>query len=142
MVFNSGDLVWLHPRKERFPSWRQQTHGSRRRPFQGFKSIRDNAYKLELPGDIHVSATFNVGDLAAYVKDDFKDLNANPSQEGEANAYQAPSQLLSTPSSIPKSKPAFLNQHGHRSRISSEFDLASHHPTKVQLELSMLHLEA
>ena len=37
------------------------------------KRIGDNAYKLELPGDMHVSSTFNVVDLALYVEDDFED---------------------------------------------------------------------
>ena len=48
--------------------------------------IGDNAYKLELLRDMNVSTTFNVGDLTPYVEDDFEDLRANPSQEGEVDA--------------------------------------------------------
>jgi len=33
-------------------------------PFKVIKRIRDNAHKLELPGDMHVSATFNAVNLA------------------------------------------------------------------------------
>ena len=40
-----------------------------------------NAYKLDLPGEYGVSATFNVSDLAPFDADDAFDLRANPSQE-------------------------------------------------------------
>ena len=45
-------------------------------PFKVLSKVGANAYKLELPGDMVVSATFNVGDLGPYVKDeiDFGDL--------------------------------------------------------------------
>nr|XP_027075950.1 uncharacterized protein LOC113699801 [Coffea arabica] len=43
--------------------------------------INDNAYKLDLPGEYGVSATFNVSDLAPFDADDAFDLRANPSQE-------------------------------------------------------------
>jgi len=38
-----------------------------------------NTYKLELPRDMTIFATFNVGDLSPYVEDDigFGDLRAN-----------------------------------------------------------------
>ena len=66
-------------------------------PFKVLKRIVDNAYKLELPGDLHVSITFNMGELAPYMNDNLEDLRENPFQEGEAdantNAYQALSQL-------------------------------------------------
>ncbi|XP_071905971.1 uncharacterized protein [Coffea arabica] len=51
MVFEPGDWVWIHMRKERFPTKRRskllpQGDG----PFQVLERINDNAYKLELPG--------------------------------------------------------------------------------------------
>ena len=51
--------------------------------------IGDNAYKLELPGDMNESATFNAVDLAPYVEDNLEDLRVNPSQEVKANACEA-----------------------------------------------------
>jgi len=56
-------------------------------PFKVYERIRDNAYKLELPGDMKVSATFNMHDLAPYMEDDFQNLRVNPSEEGETHAY-------------------------------------------------------
>jgi len=49
-----------------------------------------NAYKLKLPGDMAVSATFNVGDLSPYIKDeiDFGDLRENPLKGREDNTDQ------------------------------------------------------
>jgi hypothetical protein len=48
--------------------------------------INDNAYKLDLPGEYGVSASFNVADLSSFDVGD--DLRANPSQEGENDANQ------------------------------------------------------
>ena len=51
--------------------------------------VGDNAYNVELPSDINISATFNVGDLNPYIEDedeDIGDLRANPLQKGEVNA--------------------------------------------------------
>jgi len=39
-------------------------------PFEILECINDNAYKVDLPGDYGVSATFNVADLSPYEKDD------------------------------------------------------------------------
>uniref|UniRef100_A0A2N9I339 Tf2-1-like SH3-like domain-containing protein n=1 Tax=Fagus sylvatica TaxID=28930 RepID=A0A2N9I339_FAGSY len=48
-------------------------------PFQVLKRINDNAYKLDLPGEYNVSATFNVTDLSPF--DVGGHLRANPFQE-------------------------------------------------------------
>ena len=40
-------------------------------PFKVLGQNRDNTYKLELQGDMNLSATFNVCDLAPYVEDEF-----------------------------------------------------------------------
>lgn len=64
VVFKEGDLVWIHLRKERFPGTRFGKLQPRADgPFKVLKRINDNAYKIDLPGDYKVSATFNVGDL-------------------------------------------------------------------------------
>ena len=53
--------------------------------------MRENANKIDLSGDINNSATFNVGDLTSYSKDEDegnKDLRENPLQGLEVNAEQ------------------------------------------------------
>ena len=58
-------------------------------PFEVIEKVGTNAYKLQHPGDIAVSATFNIGDLSPYVEDtieDPSDLRSNPSKEGEVDA--------------------------------------------------------
>jgi len=45
MIFNPGDLVWLHLRNERFPSRRpEKLMAQGEGPFKVLKKIRDNAY--------------------------------------------------------------------------------------------------
>ena len=80
VVFKPGDWVWLHMRKERFPEQRRSKLLPRGDgPFQVLARINDNAYKLDLPGEYSVSASFNVSDLSPFDAGD--DLRANPSQE-------------------------------------------------------------
>ena len=85
VVFQPGDLVWIHLRKERFPSKRKnklmpQADG----PFEVLERINDNAYKVDLLGDYEVSATFNVADLKTYQEDDYlANQNIKSSQQGE-----------------------------------------------------------
>nr|XP_020160058.1 uncharacterized protein LOC109745353 [Aegilops tauschii subsp. strangulata] len=68
MVFQPGDLVWLHLRKDRFPSEHQskllpQADG----PFKVLARYNDNAYKIDIPcNKYNVSDIFNVKDLAKY----------------------------------------------------------------------------
>ena len=40
-------------------------------PFEVLERINDNAYRIDLPGDYGVSATFNVVDLKAYQDDNY-----------------------------------------------------------------------
>jgi len=56
--------------------------------FKVLAKVGANAYKLELPGDMAISATFNIGDLSPYVEDDidFGDLRVNPLKGGEDDA--------------------------------------------------------
>ena len=86
VVFEPGDWVWLHLRRERFPKQRHsklQPRGDG--PFQVVARVNDNAYKLDLPGEYTVSATFNVSDLVPF---DYEggDLRANPFEEGGNDA--------------------------------------------------------
>jgi hypothetical protein len=67
-------------RKERFPTKRHSKLLPRGDgPFQVLEHINDNAYKLDLPGEYNVSATFNVIDLSPFDVGD--DLRENPFQE-------------------------------------------------------------
>jgi len=70
MVFQLGDLVWVHLRKERFPRKRKSKLSLRvDGPFVVLERINGNAYKVKLPGDYGVLATFNVADLSPYLED-------------------------------------------------------------------------
>ncbi|GKV34686.1 hypothetical protein SLEP1_g43038 [Rubroshorea leprosula] len=80
LVFEPRDWVWLHMRKERFPAQRcfkllLRGDGL----FQVLERIINNAYKLDLPGEYNVSATFNVTDSSPF--DAVDDLRTNPFQE-------------------------------------------------------------
>jgi len=69
--FQPGDLVWIHMRKERFLSKRKSKLMPRLdRPFEIREKIGPNAYKVDLPSDYGVSATFNVADLSPYHDED------------------------------------------------------------------------
>ena len=70
VVFKAGDLVWVHLRKARFPTGRYGKLQPRADgPFRVLERINDNAYKIDLPGEYNVSATFNVADLSPYITD-------------------------------------------------------------------------
>jgi hypothetical protein len=67
----SGDLVWLHLRKERFSKLRKCKLMSRAAgPFKILAKFNDNAYKLELPHEFGVSPSFNISDLRPYLGED------------------------------------------------------------------------
>jgi hypothetical protein len=56
VMFEFGDLVWLHLRKDRFPDLRKSKLLPRADdPFKVLEKINGNAYKLELPTDFGVS---------------------------------------------------------------------------------------
>ena len=80
-MFVPGDWVWVHFRKERFPNQRKNKLDARGDgPFQVLERINDNAYKIDLPGEYGVSATFNVSDLSPF--DHVPDLRTNLFEEG------------------------------------------------------------
>ncbi|XP_071939968.1 uncharacterized protein [Coffea arabica] len=84
VVFEPGDWVWVHMRKERFPaSRRTKLHPRGDGPFRVLERINDNAYKLELPSEYGISASFNVSDLSPFDFDtDFEDSGTNPFEGG------------------------------------------------------------
>ena len=92
VVFDNGDWIWLHLRKERFLEKRKsKLHPRGDRPFQVLKRVNDNAYKLDLPGEYNVSATFNVSDLSPF---DFADSRTNPFEEGGNDGPQGSLRLV------------------------------------------------
>ncbi|RVW19408.1 Transposon Ty3-G Gag-Pol polyprotein [Vitis vinifera] len=62
VLFEPGDWVWVHMRKERFPSRRRsKLHPRGDGPFQVLERINDNAYKLNLPSDDSRTNPFGKG---------------------------------------------------------------------------------
>ena len=88
MVFNPGDLVWLHLRKERFPNERKSKLLPRADgPFKVLARYNDNAYKIDIPRDkYNVSDIFNVKDLSPFHGDDVFDPRKDLSQGGRDDA--------------------------------------------------------
>ena len=87
IIFEEGDLVWLHLRKDRFPTKRESKLSPRGDgPFQILKKVNNNAYKLDLPVEYGVHDTFNVIDLSPFVgtneENDDLDLRTNSFQGG------------------------------------------------------------
>jgi len=87
IIFEEGDLVWLHLRKDMFPTKRKsKLSPCRDGPFQVFKRVNNNAYKLDLPAEYGVHDTFNVIDLSPFVgtneENEALDLRTNPFQGG------------------------------------------------------------
>jgi hypothetical protein len=69
--FATGDMVWLHLSKDRFPTLRRSKLMPRAAgPFKVLTKINDNAYILDLPAEFGVSTSFNVADLKPYVGED------------------------------------------------------------------------
>ena len=100
MVFNIGDLVWLHLRKDRFPQERKSKLLPRADgPFKVLTRYNDNAYKIDLPRDkYNMSDIFNVKDLSPFHGDEDFDLRSDLSQ-GRGYDAEHPSIILmdSTP---------------------------------------------
>ena len=71
-VFNIGDLVWLHLRKERLPQERKSKLRPRGDgPFKVLAHYNNNAYKIDLPRDkYNVSDIFNIKDLSPFHGDE------------------------------------------------------------------------
>jgi hypothetical protein len=84
MIFNIGDLVWPHLRKDRFPNERKSKLPPRANgPFKVLARYNNNAYKIDLPRDkYNMSDVFNVKDLSPYHGDEEFDPRLDLSQGG------------------------------------------------------------
>nr|GEY67138.1 RNA-directed DNA polymerase [Tanacetum cinerariifolium] len=85
VVFNEGDLVWIHLCEERFSGGH-------------FGKLQPRADKIELSEHYNVSATFNVGDLTPYVSTDndvVTDSRSSPFyvREDDADTDQEPNDM-------------------------------------------------
>ena len=96
VIFEPGDWVWVHMRKERFLAQRKSKLAPRGDgPFQVLERINDNAYKIDLPGEYNVSATFNVADLSPFDKGE--DSRTNPFEERGNDVNQKADDPLQIP---------------------------------------------
>uniref|UniRef100_A0A2N9GSJ0 CCHC-type domain-containing protein n=1 Tax=Fagus sylvatica TaxID=28930 RepID=A0A2N9GSJ0_FAGSY len=146
VIFEPGDWVWVHMRKERFPAHRKtKLHLRGDGPFQILEKINDNAYKVDLPGEYKVSATFNVSDLSPF--DVGEDSWSNPFEErGNDGNQGGPS--LKDPLQVPdgpitRSRAKKIKE-AMQGLVQSTWDEASKSPTiKVGLkegEPILIHL--
>ena len=67
VLFELGDLVWVHLRKDRFPEQhKSMLQAQADGPFKVLRKINDNAYEIDLPSTYGVSTSFNVADLSPF----------------------------------------------------------------------------
>jgi hypothetical protein len=82
MLFESGDLVWVHLRKDRFPEQcKSKLQPRADGPFKVLRKTNDNAYEIDLPHAYGVSTSFNVADLSSFLG--LEESRTTPFQEGE-----------------------------------------------------------
>ncbi|KAG8496940.1 hypothetical protein CXB51_008105 [Gossypium anomalum] len=99
VVFKLEDWVWIHMHKERFPEQRKlklQPKGDG--PFQMLERINDNVYKIDLPSEYGVSASFKVDNLSPFNVGD--GLGTNRLEEGRNDASLA-TELIVEPLELP-----------------------------------------
>jgi hypothetical protein len=116
VTFESSEMVWLHLRKDRFPTLRRSKLMPRAAgPFKVLAKINDNAYIIDLPPEFGVSTSFNIADLKTYLGEDEELPSRTTSlQEGEDDedttststpAAPSPTPAPAAPSSAPPSGP-------------------------------------
>ena len=88
LVFDAGDLVWVHLNRDRMPSHAYNKLKSKKiGPLKVTARINDNVYRIELPADITTSDVFNVRYLSKYSPPDaLSDSESNPTHSGEPDA--------------------------------------------------------
>nr|GEY08870.1 hypothetical protein [Tanacetum cinerariifolium] len=104
ILFQPGDLVWVHFRKDRFPAKRRSKLSPRGEgPFKILTNVNDNAYKVDLPGTPAAAATFDVTDLQPYYDPDepILSLRANFLEAGEDDMYNPPQEPIDVPDPNP-----------------------------------------
>jgi hypothetical protein len=125
----TGDLVWVHLRKDRFPDLRKSKLMPRTAgPFKVLEKINDNAYKLELPPEFRVSLTFNISDLKPYLGEkDELESRTTPIQEGDDDEDISPLYTMQGPITRARARQLDLQVRSNLVNYFSELTLGSMH---------------
>jgi hypothetical protein len=82
IVFEQGDLVWVHLRNDRFPvQCKNKLQPRADGPFKVLRKINVDAYEIDLPSTYGASTSFNVADLSPF--SGVEESRTTPFQEGE-----------------------------------------------------------
>ena len=115
LLFDEGDWVWLHLRKDRFPTQRKSKLMPRGDgPFQVLKRINDNAYELDMPDTFLGSHTFNVSDLTPFSVG-LQNSWSNSLQLGEYDGDQAQEDMESNQQDQEEVEAQMEDAHGGQS---------------------------
>jgi len=88
LIFECGDWIWLHLRKDQFPTQRKSKLMPRGDGhFQVIKRINDNAYEFDMPDIFLGSHTFNISDLTPF-SEGLQNSWKNSLQPGEHDGDQ------------------------------------------------------
>jgi hypothetical protein len=110
IVFEPGQLFWVHLRKEQFPKQRKsKLQRCADGPFKVLRRVNDNSYEIDLPSKYGVSTIFNITDLSPFIRieesmmtpfqerEDDEDIPDNVPNHGPAEPSQTPNTLIQGP---------------------------------------------
>jgi hypothetical protein len=130
-------MVWLHLRKDRFPTLRRYKLMPRAAgPFKILTKINDNAYILDLPAEFGVSTSFNVADLKPYAGEDEELPSRTTSvQEGEddediytSSTFSSPGTIFPSPGATPST---WASDSGPCKRIELHHAVKKRRPRRI-----------